>query len=423
MSYTLFVLVCIALLSGITGLIVNNLYRSERKALSFKILLSVALLVFSLVVGEILLYSFGKPFRVENPTFVWAGNWRSSIHPNLPYLRKPHFHWEGKSHGDLAQLNFDRDPYAKNVEYRSDKDGFRNHRQIDQADIIVLGDSYSEAINVPEAAGYVYRLGEKLAMSTKNLAVAGYTTPHESVILGEYGLPMNPKLVILQIAESNDLAENEIYYDWVKGGKKPKQFETLTLDKKESWKMRSPSYRLFQLLFPLTLNPYKLQGIQTDAQGNEWLTRFLQAPNEGMKPKEKIGWDVMKGALLRMSELCQEKGIPLLVILIPDKINVLRDVVKFEAEAQKLLATKPPIEQQESLAYFLGAYCQTLGIHFLDMTPDLKEAAHEGQVVYYPMDTHLSPEGHEVIANTLAKELIPYFQSQQGATNQEDEGK
>lgn len=401
MSYPLFLLLLAGVPIAVVGFLVRRWYRAGQQALAFKVAITTASVFLLLFAAELFLYLRASEQTVDNPTFVWSGNQVSTGHPNLPYRRKANLEWTGLSEGDLALLNGDRDPYAREVHYKTDKDGFRNHRQIDRADIVVLGDSYTEAGNVAEEEGYVFKLGQKTGLQTKNLGVAGYTTPHELIILRLNGLPAQPRLVILQVAESNDLPENEQFYKWVQAGHPPMEFEPLVRSRADAWKQSSPTYGLFQAFFPMQLNAYTLQGHFTDSKGERRLTRFLHAPNSNMQPAGHVGWNIMQGSLQRMTEICREDSIQLLVMMIPDKINVLRDVVDFGTAAAAELNASPVIPAEQSFAAHLAGICRRFQVPFVDMTPALQESAKAGNAVYLPLDTHLSPAGHDVVADVL----------------------
>jgi len=402
MNFLWFSVLAFMSVSLFVGLAIGLSYRKGKKKLSFVVFIGYILCLIAVFLTEFGIYLWQEDNTV-NPSHPWTGYTRPAKHPNLQYLRLPNIRWQEKTHGDLASLNFDRDPYAREVTYYTDSEGFRNHRDIRQADLIAVGDSYTEAGTVQEAESYLVRVGEMVQLTTKNLGVSGYNTPYASIILGEYGLKLNPKVAIIQIAESNDLSENKTYYDWVKAGKPKVEFDPIVMTRYDVWKLRSPMYALYQKLFPLHLSPYRIQGTFKDENGKSYLTRFFQAPNSKMKPQGNIGWEVMIGSLFRMKELCEENNIIPIVLLIPDKMTVMHDFVDFEPQTQEILAQHPPIEPQESLGFYLARQCEELQMNFVDATPALYEAAKTGKLVYLPMDTHLSPQGHHIVAEELAK--------------------
>ena len=403
MTFTVFLVLFLFVLLGIPLLLVVGLFRKGRKEPAFKLMIVVITATIMWLIVEGFSYYESKSGNVLNPSYTWADQVTSTKESNLPYLHNPNMNWEGLSHGDLAVLNADADPYARKVQFKTDSDGFRNHTEIKQAELVVLGDSFTEAGNVNEEETYSFLLRKFLGVNVKNLGVSGYSTPDELVVFTEFGLPARPKTVILQVAESNDIIENIKYYNWVKGGKPPREISKVELKTKDGWKLASPTFRLYQKLFPLRLNEWSLQGIFQDASGRNWITRFSQLPQRIAITKNEItGWNVMKGSILRFQEICKQNGIRLVVMVIPDKVNVLGPLVSSKTEHLNRLKLIP---EELTLAYLLKDYCAQLGVGFVDLQPELTKAAKQGKLVYLPMDTHLSPDGHEVVAESLAAYL------------------
>ena len=49
----------------------------------------------------------------------------------------------------------------------------------------------------------------------------------------------------------------------------------------------------------------------------------------------------------------------------------------------------------------IALLCERLDVPFLDATPALREASRRGELVYQPLDTHLSARGHELVAGQI----------------------
>jgi hypothetical protein len=124
-----------------------------------------------------------------------------------------------------------------------------------------------------------------------------------------------------------------------------------------------------------------------------------------MRPEGHLGWGIMKGVIMRMAEVCKASDIQLLIALIPDKIHVLGDHVHFDPEVRTELEAYPAIPQDESLAHYLEILCKQSEILFADLSPALKKGAEQGKLVYLPLDTHLAPDGHKIIAEELARNI------------------
>ncbi len=82
----------------------------------------------------------------------------------------------------------------------------------ERADIVFNpGDSVTEAGEVDEDETFVARTGRTLGVGVLNLGVSGYGPQQELVVLKRYGLPSNPRLVVWQVTEWNDVLDAETY--------------------------------------------------------------------------------------------------------------------------------------------------------------------------------------------------------------------
>jgi len=335
-----------------------------------------------------------------------AAQCRSSI---LPFARPPHFLWHGLSRGDLAQLSGDRDPDARMVTFRTDHEGFRNAHDLRSADLIFLGDSYTEAGNVPEEETFVRRVGELLGQRVRNLGRAAYAPPHERVVLEVHGLPCQPRAVVWQIAEVNDLIESDHFRRWEEAGRPSwPDVDTSLPPRRAYWQRRSPLCRLYRSVrgprrWPLSGRFREVGGRVHEVRFDPWLPGPPQLPlgNPGMAP--------LANSLRDGAARLREAGIPLVVVLIPMKIRAMGYAVTFDQPLPRMDMGSGgwDLREEETLARRLEILCHEQGVPFLDMLPAFREAASAGQLVYYPMDTHLTPAGHALVADRMAAALGP----------------
>ncbi|NLH16812.1 MAG: hypothetical protein GX455_09550 [Phycisphaerae bacterium] len=50
-------------------------------------------------------------------------------------------------------------------------------------------------------------------------------------------------------------------------------------------------------------------------------------------------------------------------------------------------------------------YCRGKGIEFISLTEPLREAILAGKRAYFAYDQHISPEGHQIVAEQLAEQI------------------
>ncbi len=371
-----------------------------------------------LAILEIGAWAWPTRHLMDSPWYLSTGRAMVAAR-DLPYLRPPHFTWTGYVRGDLAIADGSPDPDARVVTFATDSKGFRNPQETGQADIVFLGDSYTEAGNIPEKESFVAGVARQTRCTVRNLGIAGYAPPGELGILKQFGLAYSPRTVIWQISESNDLTDTVAFAKWVQDGR-----PALTTSVEgypthfEAWQRRSPSQHLFELL--RQPRPWPLAGTFRDSIGLSHEVRFLPvlpgADNSNISPVGHPGWPTMTSALREGAKILKDRGIELIVVLIPMKVRVMAEHTAFHelvlnlvgGGQERLQGHLPsdwdlPVEQR--LAFHLEQLCQAEGVRFIDAEFKLKEITGKGELAYLPMDTHLSPDGHRIIEGLIIDAL------------------
>ena len=400
LNYFQFWLAVILSVTAAACLTVHLIPNHLRRAVGFRFTAVLMGLVVAAIIGEIIAGLLPVHHQMDNPWYLAAGGGTSDS-VELPFERPPHLKWEGMSRGDLALLSGDADPYARRITFETDMEGFRNSRDISQADLITIGDSFAEAGNVMEAESFTALAGRQLGSSARNLGRAGYTAATELIVLKKYGLKCQPKVVVWQIAEANDLAEMQIYTNWVAAGR-PRYFDIKPKSARaEAWRSRSPTYKLFSLARQATPRAWPLGAMFRGQDGVEYPVRFLSMPSVEPPVRGHPAWPAFSEALLEGAVLCRTNGICLIVLLIPTKSRVLAPHSRLTDLAQAAAQRA----EGDSLGVVLKEFCNAHDIEFVDATGALLEQAKAGQLGYLPYDTHLSPEGHRVVADLIQRTL------------------
>jgi hypothetical protein len=405
LDYAQFVLAMIATAGLASTLIVALAAPPRRRTIAFRIAAVCIGFVVPVLAWEV--FAALQPARhpMENPfyvfTYIRTGQGLETA-DDLPFKRPPHLRWEGVTRGDLAVLNGDADPYGRRVTFTTDSEGFRNGQELRQADLVFLGDSFTEAGNLPEEETFVRLVASATGLSARNMGTSGYTAPTELLVLKKYGLACNPQTVIWQIAESNDLSEAALFQRWIDEGR-PNYLQKLTeanrSKENEGWQQHSPSYQLFCLLRSPPIWP--LSGTFRDNTGRDYEVRFHSWPSRDQSPVGHPGWPVLADAIEQGAKLLRDREIRLIVMLVPMKIRVMLDAVHMSEPMRQAIRPNWDIPQPTTMASHLETLCQKLNVPFLDLTPVLKAHTANGDLVYLPLDTHLSPVGHKIVGQKL----------------------
>ena len=306
------------------------------------------------------------------------------------------------------------DPYAAMVTFQTDHQGFRNAEHRDFAECLCIGDSFTEAGNLPIEKTFVKLIEERSDMSTRNLGVAGYGPPAELVVLEKFGLPCKPQVVIWQIAETNDLDDAMFFVQWQQSGRPDvlPGFKDASLSPRSDPQHRSPLHLFYDQLVP-EIDQWPFRGVFTDRGETEHWMRFEMSflPEADQHP----GWPVIEYSITSGAKLLRDRDIALVILLIPRKLRVMGGYCDF-APLQIETPDGPyriehdlpegwELPEEARLAAKLGELCDNLDIPFVDATDALIGQASRGTLVYQPMDTHLTAEGHQVVAELLINEM------------------
>ena len=338
-------------------------------------------------------YAFGVQgaWRSSMPTDVWFDGetiTRDNALPDaeLGFVRKPFVVWEGRL-----------SPEAKHVKYRTDEIGFRNPSGIKQAHVVFIGDSFTEGASVPEESTFVQRVAAAAKVSTVNLGRGNYGPQQELMVLKRYGAKYNPRIVVWQLFEGNDLSDARNFAEW---------------------RQRPPSE---SLMLRYTKRSLIARFLQVTTRRDQVTPRALQLPDGGTTKvyldyrygpedpaREARGINEIKNAIAEGSQWCQSRGIKLLVVFIPIKVRVLGPFVQFQDERDReSYLPGGKLDSDADFAQEIGKFCKTAGYPFIDMTEHLRKAAEsDRQTIYSTLqDSHLDEGGHEVVAGVIGNWL------------------
>jgi hypothetical protein len=308
----------------------------------------------------------------------------SAADAELGFVRRPLVSWKGYV------------PDAERVvEYRSDENGFRNAPGQRQADIVFIGDSFTEAATIAEQDTFVQRVGKATGLSVVNLGRGAYGPQQELIVLKRYGLAYKPRVVVWQLFEGNDLADAEQFADW----KKNPQLVNTSLKERyidnsllKEWLTNT---RLQQPVGPLVTLRFH------DGTVRRVAVRYRYEP--GQPSTRRVGITETMKAIEEGYHLCESKGIQLLVIFIPSMVHALAPNISFDRVEDKLEYLPERVPGVKDFGETIGEVCTRVGCKFLNTLDSLRQAEASGNhSLYIPNDEHLEAGAHDVLARAVA---------------------
>ena len=332
---------------------------------------------------------------IHTPTPPWkrSGNLAD---PDLLFARKPAQRLTLRFQGsDLHGLR-DAPATTYACDTTLDARGFRNPAGLDSAEVVLVGDSFVEGLQVADGDLVSARLAERIDAPVANLGRTGYGPRQELAVLERYAAGFGPRACVWFFYEGNDLQDLEAYEadrDRVRA-LRPESF-------KRAWYARSFARNAAGWL----MRPGSRNGVPARERAGRLADAtpvyFSCGVHEGSP--DAVARRARPEALAKLRAVfdeaaaaCRARGMDLTVAFVPAKFRVYRDLCRFDA------ASPCPAWPVDDLPGIVGGVARDAGVDFLDLTPTLKAAAKAGPLVYLPDDTHWSAEGHRVAAAAVA---------------------
>jgi len=277
------------------------------------------------------------------------------------------------------------------VAVETDSMGFRDDEigSKTRTRILLLGDSFAMGYGVARGEIFADRIERDLGADVVDAATGGYEIVHQVQLLEEYGKSLTPDLVLYALYLGNDLAWND---QWRRGD--DGSLRSLVRE----YPLRQP--REIKLLSLLRGFVYGVRSKSKEKDG-EWLPfeGYLGLCERELAEEARKDYSEATALLGEMAAQVRELGVPFFVVLVPYRSMV-------EPEARASLKKKiPDLDSRYDLtrpAREMDARLTGLGIDHADSTQFLGEhGGLGGSGLYFPIDGHLTPEGHRVMAEFL----------------------
>jgi hypothetical protein len=353
-------------------------------------------------------------------------------------------------HGDIVRMGFIpaavADGVLRRFGFQTDAEGFRNARTRERIDVAALGDSFTDAMTIEDAAAWPSLVEQTLGLAVQNYGTAGFGPQQELRVLTDYALAHHPKVVVLAYFAGNDIFEAEAFEDYERSNgaiHKPdpgwpirgvvSRADTLyvasAFHAAQRWisnrgraeaKTSTPVEAPPAAAGPAPRFDRGMFSIVVNGQTVRWA--FMPPYLNTLRMSEaelsaRRGWALTTDAIRAMRDASRAAGAELLVMFVPFKSQVFLPMA---------MAAMPPGEVVNALRYSLPdgridvaamtenrlaqnrmmrRFCADAEIRFLDTTEALAARLHEGVNVYFPDDSHLNEAGHVVVAQALERSL------------------
>lgn len=307
--------------------------------------------------------------------------------------------------------------------------------------IAVLGDSFTEAREVPLAASYPKVLEQRLnteagkkTYEVLNFGAVRYGTDQYLLRLQEQALAYHPDLIVVGMY-ANDFVDNLKGLVKLDARQQLELHPRLSFGQKLALKIKyyyigGSLYSVEFLIRRLAQLPPLLQKWKAAAQPPPGpATPQITGSTGEMKPGRNFPLDIqiylrqesaqctsmyrLQEALLQaIKEVGEQAQIPTVLVLFPEKFQLYAsDRQQLERQHQFTAADYDVEKPQQALARFAAAH----KLPFLDLLPVFRRAGAEGPRLYFVIDGHINEAGHRVAAEAIfellrSKQLLSNIQ-------------
>lgn len=296
-----------------------------------------------------------------------------------------------------------------------------NESNLDTVDIITIGDSFTWCTAVAPNETFTYKLAQLSGLSTYNLSRGGIGIHEYIQQLINFGLNKNPKYVIMNIYEGNDLRDAFHHHQYKEKykviSKKEKSLmrQVLSFVKNNYLAQNSYSYNIlftslhfiikpkskvmqddlsdlnfhYELLFPKYTQKFNLDNADTDE------IYFAEKIFE-----DKINFLLFDDGLENFLSLAKLYNFKPIVTYIPSAHTAYDKYSNFEEVEYKTLLANFSKRQRN----YFKKRSMDLGYQFIDTTSLLQQAIEKKsftELLYYPYNLHLTAQGHFQISKII----------------------
>lgn len=278
--------------------------------------------------------------------------------------------------------------------------------------IVVLGDSYTEAIQVADWQRATAQLEKRLnALGPKkfeviNLGYSGFGTAQEYLTLEEFGWKYEPDLVLLNFYGDNDIIDNSIELD----GSSSKPFFVVQDGALVEVKKPKPAVTngiLSFLTAHVAAPRFLYEKIQALKQRFVYqkLTAQMFADTvysgEYNKPWD-AAWEVTKKLIVEMNSRAGVHNAAFAIVSVPSRVQAIPEVGQEIINTAQLAHRPIDLNKPDDI---LVQWCNQQHIPLLTLRQDFLERQNVKDF-YLTSDGHFSALGNDVFADTLFNYVV-----------------
>ncbi len=300
----------------------------------------------------------------------------------------------------------------------TDARGYRNRRALERADILAIGDSFTEGSRVCDEQTWPVLISDRLKTTVYVAGTSGASLSDYLLTLQTLGPSLEPRLVLLMFCEGNDFS-----------GRSRGSWSGL---KRGSPLIARLKVGMIRLLGPLRasteldddgLFSWMPITLETGERPHSYAFRSGHLARLYQEPVEFSHSSVWQETSRLLREIVREVGAQksrLVLIYAPNKPHVVLPLVKDQLPAEPLrkfvayrekglpsaaLFKELLFEYLDTKEEAIGDFCKEHDVEFLSTTRSLRQRMEIGEQIHYTYDQHWTALGHAAVADLLANYL------------------
>jgi hypothetical protein len=294
-------------------------------------------------------------------------------------------------------------------EIASDPDGFCNlpeRAARPRADVIFIGDSFTWCVGVGPMKSAAAAFEDKTGLTALDLGVPGIGPWEYLEVFRRYGTKRQPRIVVLNIYEGNDLRDIRRFDEFRATGRQRKREA-----------IGGPFAWSYALAFTKAAIEEQIRKLR-DRNRRDDFRYTVQAEgrtiamNVGNADQDELASaygmaagrldpSLYEGPLNAFAEMARAEGFRPVLAYIPSAYTAYSSSVRFSDEKSGRAVREMSWRQRA----WLAANAPRLGLQFIDLVPAFEAVAAAGALTHFPANLHLTPAGHKVLAEAVAAAL------------------
>jgi len=317
----------------------------------------------------------------------------------------------------VMPISAGEDHLEEQVIFRSDVFGFRNDPPLsEQVDVVVLGRSHSLAAHLPQ--NWPAMLEEVSELDVLNLAYPGGSLLQRLFHFKRFGLPRNPRWVILEVAPSNDIL-------WGQIAMYPMSRSITTPLVQNIWRQLKGEQFLAADIEPIYPLKIDLPDRQFDLSCCIHFMEFFTLDKEALSTSQD--WKHYSQALLEIVAQVRSNGGCVALLYIPTKPTIyfplasqpeqlsptLQDIHPFQTnssrylqpDTDKIIIIEDILPNIDAGRDLLTLFASQNNLPIIDPTDEFRALVVKGEDPFKEYDSHWNELGHQVVARLVGEIL------------------